>query len=335
MTEQQTSGSRRDLYRILPGILISLAALAVIGVIVDWGDLFTALKGAEYKYLLLGLPIYIVSYGFRAQAWRILLMEGASFRQVFLTMQAGYFLNNVLPFRLGELGRAFLLGRTGLGFWRVFSTILIERAFDMILAAGLLLGTMSFVWGSSQSQPLAFAIAAMVCLGLLVLHLLARYQDVVLRKFEAWSLRWPLLSRFGPERLGAFFNGLSALVQLPRFMRVLFWMALSWASAVYYHYILMQAFDPGAKILWAGFGMATASLGVALPSSPSYIGILEAAWIGALALFGVPFSTALGFAIVAHMLHILISCVFGGYALAKEGQTIGQLYAQIRKKRFE
>jgi len=103
--------------------------------------------------------------------------------------------------------------------------------------------------------------------------------------------------------------------------------------AVLYQYILMLAFIPQARPLWAGFGLATASLGVALPSSPSYIGIFEGVWIGALALFEVPFSTALAYAIIAHVLHVLISVVFGVYALSSEGETIGALYDQIRKKR--
>jgi len=333
MSDLKEQPARKDFIRILPGILISLAALIIIAMLVDWGEVLSALKQAHYSYLLLGLPVYLAAYVFRALAWRTLLMEGASFKRVFLSMQAGYLLNNILPFRLGELGRAFLLGRAGLRFWRVVSTILIERAFDLILAAGLLLGTIPFVWGSTQSRSLAYGVVAAVVLGMVALHLLARYQTWMLARFERLGARWPVVARFGQERLGAFFEGLAALVAPSRFLRVLGWMVLSWSVAVLYQYILMLAFIPQARPLWAGFGLATASLGVALPSSPSYIGIFEGVWIGALALFEVPFSTALAYAIIAHVLHVLISVVFGVYALSSEGETIGALYDQIRKKR--
>lgn len=334
MTDQRDPTTRKDLIRILPGILISLVALVIILLLVDWQDVLTALQQAQYRYLFLGLPVYLVAYAFRALAWRALLMEEVSFKRVFLTMQTGYLLNNVLPFRLGELGRAFLLGRAGLGFWRVFSTILIERAFDMILAAGLLLGTIPFVWESTQSRSVAYGVVAIVLFGMVLLHILARYQAWVMAQFERLGSRWPLVARFGQERLSAFFNGLIALVHLPRFLQVFSWMALSWGTTILYHYILLLGFEPDARLLWAGFGLGTASLGVALPSSPSYIGILEAAWIGALAFFDVPFSTALAYAMVAHVLHIMISVVFGVYALSYEGETISQLYRQIRKRRF-
>ena len=332
MTESAESPSRTNFVRILPGVIISLVALGIIFFLVDWRQVMDALRGAQYLYLFLGLPIYLAGYGFRAMAWRTLLMDEVPFKQVFLTMQVGYFLNNVLPFRLGELGRALLLGRKGLGFWRVFSTILIERAFDMILAAGLLLGTIPFVLGGSQSRRAAYFVVFIVLFGMLILHLLAKYQDWALAKFEGLSGRWSFLSHFGEERLKAFFEGLSALVHFPRFLRVLGWMAFSWGAAILYQYVLLLAFDPGAKLLWVGFGVATASLGVALPSTPSYIGVLEAAWIGALAFFNVPFATALAYAIVAHTLHILISVFFGMFGLSQEGETIGQLYNKIQKR---
>ena len=331
MIEPAKNTSRKDVIRILPGILISLAALSILLVLVDWRQVVSALRNARYQFLLLGMPVYLAGYGFRALAWRVLLMEKVSFKRVFLTMQVGYLLNNVLPFRLGELGRAFLLGRKGLGFWRVFSTILIERAFDMVLASGLLLGTIPFVWGGSQSRQVAYIVILVVLLGMVILHLLARYQDWVLDKYAGLSRRWRLLSRFGGERLSAFFDGLSALVQVPRFIKVLGWMLFSWGAAVLYQFILLLAFEPDAKLLWAAFGLGTTSLGVALPSTPSYIGVLEAAWVGALALFDINFSTALAYAIIAHSVHIFISVVFGLFGLSQEGETIGQLYQQVRR----
>jgi uncharacterized protein (TIRG00374 family) len=334
MTEVTSPARRRNFLRILPGLLISLVALIIIFIIVDWHDVLKALRQADYKYLLLGLPVYLTAYCFRALAWRTLLNDEVPFRRVFLTMQAGYFLNNLLPFRLGEIGRAFLLGRAGLGFWRVFSTILIERAFDMILAAGLLLGTIPFVLGSPRSADVSYVVVGVVLLGLITLHLLARYQTWAIEQYGKLSTRWSLLARFGVQRLQAFFDGLATLVHFPRFIKVLVWMMVSWGLAVVYQYLTLLAFDPSAKILWAVFGIATASMGVALPSSPSYVGVFEAAWIGALALFQVSMSTALAYAIIIHVIHILISCVFGVYALGIEGDTLNQLYTDIRNQRY-
>jgi uncharacterized membrane protein YbhN (UPF0104 family) len=97
----------------------------------------------------------------------------------------------------------------------------------------------------------------------------------------------------------------------------------------------LLAFDPNSKILWASFGLASASLGVALPSTPSYVGVFEAVWIGVLALFDVPLATAFAFALTIHILHIVISFIFGAYALVREGDSLSQLYRDLRQRRFK
>jgi glycosyltransferase 2 family protein len=333
MTEKPASN--KDIWRILPGILISLIALAVVFLFVEWPEVVTALQQARYEYLLLALPVYLFSYVLRTWAWRTTLMEEISFKRVFLTLNAGYLLNNVLPFRLGELGRAFLLGRTGLGFWRVTSTILIERAFDMIFAAGLLLGTLPFVVGTDQSSLVAIIVGSGVLAGLAALYLLARYQIWALAQYKKLSTRWPIFAKLGPDRIQAFLTGLSALVDPWRFLRVFGFMLSSWFLAVVFQYILLLAFIQPVKFLWPAFGLATVGLGIAVPSSPSYVGVYEGAWIGAFSLFGISTSVSLAYALIGHVLHILLTGAIGGYALALEGESLGQIFQKIRAQRTD
>ncbi len=335
MIEPQPTKAKTDFLKMLPGIFISLAAIALIFFIVDWGEVALALGQAQYGYFFLSLPVYLISYLLRAMAWHNILQKKVSLKDVFFAMHAGYLLNNVLPLRLGELGRAFLVGRRGLGFWRVFSSILIERAFDMTFAAGLLLGTLPFVMGASQSGQVAVFIGSLVLAGLGILHLLARNQQWALNQFQVLSHRWPVILKIGEERIQGFLEGLAALAKFSSFGRVFLWMLLSWGTAVIYHFLLMRAFIPATEVLWAAFGMATVSLGVAVPSSPSYVGVYEGAWIGVLALFGVSASIALAFALAGHLLHVVITTLFGTYALSQEGETLGMLFQKIRRQRSE
>jgi uncharacterized protein (TIRG00374 family) len=335
MVENHSSKKSNDWVRITPGILISILVVAILALVVDWQEVLDALKWADYSYLLLGIPLYLMGYLFRAKAWRTILNDEVSLSTVFLIMQAGYLLNNILPLRLGELGRAYLLGRKKLGFWRVLSSIFVERAIDMILAAALLLGSIPFVFGSVQSQQAAYLIGGMVLAGLVVLHLLAKNSDRVISFYKKLSDRWKFLSVFGVNRLQTVFDGLSVLTDSTRFIRVLVWMFLCWGITTLYHYVVLLAFHKEAEIIWAAFGFGSAALGVALPSSPSYIGIIEAVWVGALAIFDVPYASALAYALTIHVLHILISLVFGIYALGREGESFGNLYEELRKRRLE
>jgi uncharacterized protein (TIRG00374 family) len=334
MTEHSVSERRsNDLWRMLPGVLVSLAALVIVFYFADLEKLKTAWQRVDYRYFLIILPVYLVSYAARSLAWRVLLKDEVPFGRVFLTMHAGYLLNNTLPFRLGELGRAFILGRSGLGFWRVFSTILIERAFDMIFASGLLLGTLPFVLGAPGARQVAYVVGGFVLLGLVVLHFVARYQDWALAQYQRLAERWPKMLVFGKERLEAFFEGLAALVNVKRFLRVLAWMTLSWVLAVSMLFLTLRAFFPAPEVLWAAFVQGMSALGVAVPSSPGYIGVYEATVVGSLALFDVDLSVALAFALTCHLMYIAVTTFFGAYALAREGEALGSLYRRIRERR--
>ncbi len=316
---------------MVPGILVSLLMLGILFRFFDWKDVLDALRQAEWKYLFLAVPIYLLSYVLRAFAWWTILKEAVSFWRVFLTMHIGYLLNNVLPFRLGELGRAYLLGKDGLGFWRVFSSILIERAFDMIIAVGLVLGILPFVLISSNTQQVAILIGVIVFLGLLTLYLLARNRIWAVAQFEMLGARWPLILRLGENRLDAFLEGLEVLTSPGRFARVLISLAVSWVMAISIQYLVLRAFYPDARILHALTTQGISALGVALPSSPGYIGVFEAAIVGALALFGISFSTAFAYALTLHLMYILMTGVFGAYGLAISRISLGEIFQNVRR----
>lgn len=330
MTEK--SRPRGDFWRILPGVLISLIVLAVLIFLIDWQIFFTALKQANYSFLLLALPVYVVSYLVRSRSWHILLMEEPPFKQVFLTEQAGYLMNNVLPFRLGELGRAALLGRHGLGFWRVLSTIIVQRTFDLILAAGLLLGTLPFVAEIPGAKQIGAVVGIFVVAALFGLYLLASNQARVLAWFDRLGRRWPQVIEIGHEKIASFLKGLSPLTEFHRFLRIITWLTLSWLLAIISHYLILRAFVPDAKFLWMAFTLSVGMLGIALPSSPGFIGVYEAALVSALSVFGVPYENALAFAFVDHALYVGLTGVIGAYALAKEGQSLGSLFRRVREQ---
>ncbi len=314
-------------------MLISLIVLTVLILLIDWQLFLAALKQANYAFILLALPIYIVSYLVRSRSWHILLMEKPPFKLVFLTEQAGYLMNNILPFRLGELGRAALLGRHRLGFWRVLSTIVVQRAFDLILAVGLFLGTLPFVVEIPGAQQIGVIVGIFVLAALLALFLLARNQERVLVWFDRLEKRWPRLVEIGHEKIASFLRGLTPLTDFRRFLRVVAWLALSWLLAIVSHYLILRAFVPEAKLIWMAFTLSVGMIGIAMPSSPGYIGVYEAAFVGALSVFGVLYENALAFALVDHAIYVVLTGIIGSYALIREGQSLGPLFRRIREQR--
>jgi len=76
------------------------------------------------------------------------------------------------------------------------------------------------------------------------------------------------------------------------------------------------------------------SLGIALPSAPAGLGVYEVAMVGGFSLLGVPTAQALAIAVVAHLINITITGFFGMYGLFRDGETISNIYQQLKNVRY-
>jgi uncharacterized protein (TIRG00374 family) len=315
-----------------------LVALVVVFSVVDLESLVEALRLADYGLVLLVFVISIIWLSLRTYVWRSLLMEKPTFSQTFLTINEGYLLNNILPFRLGEVGRAYLLGKkAGLDFWQVLSTIVIERALDVAFAAGLLLSTLPFVLASETDWAVRAAILAgsLVCIGLVLLFFLARYRQWALEHFDRLALRWTFLQKFGGSQLHAFLNGLVVLTNPVRFLKTVGLVTLNWLVAILQYYVLLRAFFPDGELLWAAFSLGVVALGIATPSSPGAVGVLELSMVGALSLFSLDATTALAMAITGHLSNYMLTGLIGIYALGRDGTSLASVYRKVKELKTE
>jgi hypothetical protein len=319
--------------RWLPGVIISLIAILIIIHYVDLQRFVEAIRSANYWLLLAYLVINVSWLLVRGIVWRTLLRSRASYRDVFWTLCEGYLLNAFLPFRLGEVGRAFLLGRKAkLGFMDVLSTIVVERVLDVAFSAAILLSAVPFVVGAAGAGRIAILIGAVVVIGLVVLYLLARNREWAMGLFQRLSARWPKLQTLGGNLLNSLFSGLAILTDGWLFLRFLLWMTLNWAIAIVEFFFLLLAFFPQARLVWSLFGLGAVAFGNAVPSLPGAIGTYEAALGGALTLLSGDQSTALAAALTAHLIGYLINGVLGTVALSREGETLMGVYRQLRTR---
>ena len=126
MTENVQTNFWKDFRRMLPGLVISLVVVAALLYFVDLSEVVQAWLDADFRLVPVAAAILILSMLARAVAWRTILQEQVSVGKSFFTISEGYLLNTVLPFRLGEVGRAMLMSSTtGLSFWEVIATIVV------------------------------------------------------------------------------------------------------------------------------------------------------------------------------------------------------------------
>jgi glycosyltransferase 2 family protein len=332
--KSKSSSLWRGVSRWLPGVIISLIALYFVFRLASWNDLRIALATFKIEYLPVAICITLVWLLCRAFAWRTLLGGKATVWQTYKAINIGYLLNNLFPFRMGEFGRAVVLGQsTQLGFMRVFSTVILERAFDLVYAAILLLSTLPLALGMDWAKPVAAMTLLVVVAGLVVLFLMALNQEKVENLVSRWGKKSKLIEKYILPQINSLLSGLKVLTQPSQFLISLFWIGMSWLLGVMLYYYMLGLIADHIPFWWGIFTDSILAMGIAIPSAPSSLGVFEAAIVGGLGLLGIDPSAALAYAIIMHFLQIVITGVLGVYGLLSERVSLRNLFSEIRLRK--
>jgi len=323
--------TRADWLRAGSGLLVSILAAGVLIWLIDVRQVIRAVSRLNIAYLVPIFLLSLISFGTRSAGWKTILPGEISVWEVFLIVNAGYFLNTIFPFRLGEVGRAVLLKPAGIDFWEAVPTIILERIFDFIFAAALFLGALPFVLDVNRGGGYAASVAGVVVLGLLGLFLFVRYQNRIFTWLEGVDFLGAKVKSWIQTRLRSFLSGLSILSDPVRFSRAFLWMALSWGLALGVQYLLLRAFLPEARLLWAVFALGAVALGVSIPSSPGNIGVYEASLVAALTVFEIEGAVAFAYALVSHGINLSITTLVGSYTVVQQGFELRSVYEVDRR----
>jgi len=235
-------------------------------------------------------------------------------RSLFSLFLVGQLVNGLLPGRLGELARAYLLGeRQQLGKARVLGTILVEKFLDVVMLWGLLLGLLVALplpsWFHSSLLPLGG-----IALSLLALVLFATWGRGFLERISAFlPLRWRQVLLGGVR-------GMSVLHRAGRLSRALAWSTLIWALAASTNYLLLSAFHLQQELcpLVPFVILVAIHIGALLPTAPAQIGVFHYLCILSLVPFGVKRSAALSYGVVLHLVVYLPIATLGSLGLWRE-----------------
>ena len=320
--------------RWLPGLIISTIAILLLIRFSNWSEVLQAISQINLIWLIPAILLFVVSVGLRAWVWMILLQKKVNYGRVYLTLNEGYLLNNIFPFRLGELGRAFILSETTkLSGFFVLSTIVIERTYDLAIAAGLFLATLPYVFAINSGQTIAVTVLIIGIIGLLTMFFLARNRQWIKTKLDEFTLqRFVIRDRIVPK-IDSFLAGLGVLASLDQFLLSIALMVLTWIFGGLELIFLSQSFGVDLEIWMVGFIMGMITLGIAIPSAPAGLGVFEVAAVGAFSLLGLSTSAGLAIAIVFHLISIAFTGLVGMYGIFRDGESTTGLYQHLRNLR--
>jgi uncharacterized protein (TIRG00374 family) len=293
--------------RIWIGLVVSVIALYLALKDVQFGALISTLAGVRYFYVLLGVLTVIVLMGIRTVRWQLLLhpVKPIRFHNLFSVYMIGHMANNILPARLGELVRVYLVGsQEKISKSASLATVVVERLFD-IGSLFAILGLVSvyfktldfpaWVWSSSL---VIFTVSLVI---LIILIILTYFPPLIISFLEN---RLAFLPRRLHKRVigiaESFLDGLNILKKGRVLWRVAGLSAVVWAFQLVIFLMGFLAFKfylPPAALFML---VLITSLAMAVPSSPAYIGTYQISVIIALAVFDVGRDAAFGYSLVVH-----------------------------------
>jgi glycosyltransferase 2 family protein len=290
------------------------------------GELLPNIRSLDWKWVTLAVMADLAVYVVHAWRWNTLLFPVARLG-LWSTVQAiyiGLFANEVLPLRVGELIRCYLLAhwnnlRLSLGF----ASAAVERIIDGIWMLVAFMITAGFVRALPRDLTLSVQI-----LGSLLILATAALAWIVSHKRHAHVVlgesRWASTFRHIVEGLQLMGNlktlSLTALISI-----------IYLALQIVFVYALMKAYGLDLSFWVAGGVLTIVRLSTAVPNAPGNIGLLNFAVVFALRLFEVEQNDAKTFSLIFYAVQTFPLLIAGAIATALTGTNIGELRDRARQ----
>jgi glycosyltransferase 2 family protein len=321
--EKRHKARRLRMPRWLPQTLgYSISAVCLFWVLHNYPirELPAALRSLDWRWVALGMAADLAVYMIHASRWNTLLspVSRLSFWRTVQAIYIGLFANEVLPLRVGELIRCYLLAHwNNLRISLIFASAAVERLLDGVFMLSAFFLTASFVKGIPRDLTvLVNILGVLVVTGIGVLiWVIQRQQHAHLVISES---RWASTLRHIVEGLHLMGNRQSlSLTALLSLLYLTFQVISYWA--------LMKAYGLDLSFWAAGGVLAIVRFATVVPNAPGNVGLFQVACVLAMRLFDVEQNDAKTFSFVLFFALVLPLLIGGAIATALTGLNIAEL----------
>jgi uncharacterized protein (TIRG00374 family) len=308
--------------RILPW-LITFGALYLAFRGVEWDLLIGHIGNAKPIYILVAIALTVASYWLRSLRWPLLFPKvSLPLMSSWKVLVLGFFMNNILPARAGELVRAHL-GAKVLGVARtlVLATIASERLADGLTISLFFVLIVGFIGRGSLdpeiSQNLLYVayLFAAVAIGVIAV-LLCR--DLIVKNLEKIATKLGgSSSSYALSRIQIFIDGLSPLSKPKRAAKIAVWSFVIWGVELVAFAAVSKAF--GGQIFLSGtvLFLVAVNFSSLIPAAPGGFGVIELIAKSVLVSAGVASpELALSMVLTQHIIQYAVIGVPGAFLLS-------------------
>lgn len=325
--------------RAIPSLLgLGISALALWWALRDvrWSSVWAHITEAKLVPLAAAVAVATLTFLVRLLRWRLLLRRADGgplpLGPLWHAVAIGFMANNILPFRMGEIMRTLAVSRLApVRFTAAFSSIAVERVFDGLAVIALLALSLLAAGLPPDVRVGGVSVASIaVAAALTMLGALAAAIAVV-----AWPLAAErLIRRVVPsarmaERLIGLVegirHGLSVLRSPARLGGVVAWSLGLWLVNALSFYLMFVAFDIPASFAAALLLQGVLVFGIAVPSTPGYVGVFEGAIKAVLLVLGVAADRAVAYAVTYHVTTFVPIVLLGAWSLVTTSVSLRDL----------
>ncbi|MBC8256530.1 MAG: flippase-like domain-containing protein [Candidatus Marinimicrobia bacterium] len=294
--------------KVISGIIISLAGIYWAFKDFNFFDFKRSIQQIDLVYLILAAIFLWGSVWVRGLRWKWLFKESASpsVSSLYKAELIGYFGNNVLPLRLGEILRAYIIGKeNNLSKSFVFGTVVLERLMDM-LALTFFAIILLLIYPFEEGWVSNFILKGGVVLSVLIFSL------IIISRIKIKSTENKLL-----RILNQMMEGLQS-IKKHRIVPVVIASILIWSIYLLDVYFIQRAFQFNLSWTQSLTVLVISSLVLSIPSAPGMIGTFHAAVKYTMVdIFAFTPNDGNSFAILMHAYGYILFTILGAYYFLK------------------
>jgi uncharacterized protein (TIRG00374 family) len=295
ISKEQKGNKRSSIFRRIYIRLFGIVLLSILLYFTDFKSILSIVVSLNISFLVIAMAIVLTVIFIRGIRWGLLLRANGIFCPILKVLQANYFsvfLSMLTPGRVGELGKAFLLGtREPSGLAMIIGTVIVDRFLDIsvVTILGLISATILCINYNINISGLVlwFAIGFIIIAAIVIAFRISIFAQFAMRLTNIIGLKNLEVAKTFQESVKLFIRTLPTSFFLT---------LLSWAlQSVMAHFIALAIglyFTPITLV----FFVATSTLISLLPISFGGIGTRDGVFILVFSKMGYPPEAAISYA---------------------------------------
>jgi uncharacterized protein (TIRG00374 family) len=333
------NSNKKNTIRIGASLAIGILLLIVLIWWTGIDKIGEAIGSASPMWLAAAALIILPAYILRAIRWKLLLSpvkKNIRVSTTFWSTGVGFMVNTLIPIRLGEFVRAYILGeKEGTGFAPGFSSIVVERTLDLIGLLSIGIVTMFIVSAQSGLSRIVVdifqALAVLIAVILAVIIVGIKKEALIIRLVTGITSKIPIVKKYTArvaDFTSSLIKGLQGLSQNPKMFAAnisLTWVLwLTQTSAIYLTFMAFNYPLPFAAAILGGVLMSVSHI---LPATPGYVGSYEAFWLLIFFALGVTQrDLLLAMGVISHLVGVLPIVIIGCVSVVWLGASFEEIF---------